>query len=61
MDGERGLRVMYANVQSLNNKVNELRALVVLESPDVIALTETWTNDSVANEFLYIEGYDMVV
>ena len=61
MGGERGLRVMYANVQSLNNKVNELRALVVLESPDVIALTETWTNDSVANEFLYIEGYDMVV
>ena len=61
MDRQRELRVMYANVQSLNNKVNELRALVVKESPDVIALAETWTNESVANEFLHVEGYDMVV
>ena len=61
MDGQRELRVMYANVQSLNNKVNELRALVTMESPDIIALTETWTNESVANEFLHVEGYDMVV
>ena len=56
MDGQRELRVMYANVQSLNNKVNELRALVAVESPDVVALTETWTNENVADEFLHVEG-----
>ena len=61
MNGQRELRVMYANVQSLNNKVNELRALAAVESPDVIALTETWTNESVANEVVHVEGYDMVV
>ena len=61
VDGQRGLRVMCANVQSLNNKVNELRALATLECPDVIALTETWTNESIANECLHVEGYDVVV
>ena len=61
VDGQGELRIMYANVQSLNNKVNELRALVAVECPDVIALTETWTNENVANEFLHVEGYDMVV
>ena len=61
MDGQRGLKVLYANVQSINNKINELRALVVNECPDVVALTETWTNESIADECLWIDGYDMVV
>ena len=61
MDGQRGLKVLYANVQSINNKINELRALLVKECPDVVALTETWTNSSIADECLWIDGYDMVV
>ena len=61
MDRQRGLKIMYANVQSLNNKVNELKALIVKECPDVVALTETWTNENIANEYLWVDGYDMVV
>ena len=52
---------MFANVQSLNNKIDELRSLLVRESPDVVALTETWTNDNIPNVYLHVEGYDMMV
>ena len=52
---------MFANAQSINNKINELRSLVVRESPDVVALTETWTHESIADEYLCLEGYDMIV
>ena len=52
---------MYANVQSVNNKINELRATVVKEMPDVLALTETWMNESIDNCYLGIDGYDILV
>ena len=61
MDRQSGLRIMYANVQSVNNKINELRATVVKEMPDVLALTETWMNESIDNCYLGIDGYDILV
>ena len=60
MDGKSRLSMLYSNVQSLKNKMNELRAVVSLERPDIIALTETWTNEGVDNAFLQIEGYEIV-
>ena len=61
MDRQSELKVMFANAQSVNNKINVLRSLVVRESPDVVALTETWTHESIADEYLCLEGYDMIV
>ena len=52
---------MYANVQSVNNKINELRATVAKEMPDVVALTETWTNENIDSLYLGIDGYEIVV
>ena len=51
---------MYSNVQSINNKVNELRAYVADTKPDVVALTETWTNALIDDECLKITDYEMV-
>ena len=45
----------------MNNKINELRAIVVKEMPDVVALTETWTNESIDNCYLGIDGYEILV
>ena len=45
----------------MNNKINELRATVVKEMPDVVALTETWTNESIENGYLVIDGYEILV
>ena len=56
LDGKNRLSMLYSNVQSLKNKMNELREMVTLERPDIIALTETWTNECVDEAFLRLEG-----
>ena len=60
MDGKSGLKLLYSNVQSINNKVDELRAIVDMENPDVIALTETWTNDTINDAYLHLDNYELV-
>ena len=40
------LRCFYTNEHSMSNKQEELEAIVWLESYDIVAITETWWNDS---------------
>ena len=56
-----GVKVMFTNCQSVVNKICELRALVALENPDVVALTETWTNENIDNGYLQIVDYEIIV
>ena len=55
-----GLNVLFMNAQSVGNKMDELRALVSMNKPDILAITETWTNDLIADAFLQIDGYEMI-
>jgi hypothetical protein len=48
---------MYSNVQSLLNKIDELRIFVVDQSPDIIALTETWLHSEINDAEVQISGY----
>ena len=34
--------------------------IVATRKPDVVALTETWTNDDIDNNFLMINGYEII-
>ena len=52
--------VVYTNAQSIIKKMDELRAMVAMEEPDVVALTETWTHDEIGDDWLKIRGYEMV-
>jgi len=36
------MKCLYTNTRSMGNKQNELEAIVLLESYDLIAITETW-------------------
>ena len=40
--------------------MDELRAIVETKKMDVIALTETWTNDDIDNDFLSLNGYEVI-
>ena len=40
------LRCFYTNICSMGNKQEELEAIVQSESYDIVAITETWWNDS---------------
>ena len=57
---EASLTLLYTNAQSLVNKVNELKAITAINNPDLIIVTETWTNESITNQLLDIDGYDVV-
>ena len=62
MGGGNGLvSVMYTNCQSVVNKMNELRATVVVSNPDVIILTESWTHENIAKSYLKIDDYELIV
>ena len=45
------VKLLYTNAQSVVNKMEELRVLASLKQPDIIAITETWTNGDISNEF----------
>ena len=57
---KESLKVALMNAQSIVNKINELRAMVVIMKPDVIAVTETWANDAIGDALLTIDEYEMV-
>ena len=47
-----------ANVRSLTNKLDDFEAVVRLNHPDIVCLTETWLSDDVPSEAVSIDGYD---
>lgn len=36
--------VIYANIRSVNNKIDELQAVVSVNDPSIVCLSETWLN-----------------
>ena len=52
--------ILYTNAQSLVNKIAELRVIVNVNSPNIIVITELWTNDSISDEYLIVGGYNII-
>ena len=48
------------HAQSVIKKMEELKAVVNVKQPDVIALTETWTNSDISDEYLCLNGYELM-
>ena len=53
-----GITVRSLNIRSLFNKVSMIEADID-DQPDIIAIQETWLNDSHADDLLYIPGYSI--
>ena len=54
--GKAQLKCLYTNARSLSNKQDELETVMHLESYDLVAITETWWDDS-HNWNTTINGY----
>jgi hypothetical protein len=50
-------RFLLANTQSIQNKIDELEAIVVNNSVDIACITESWLNDDVATQLVNLSGY----
>ena len=51
--------MLYANAQSINSKIDELKVISNDLDPDIILLTETWCNSTIENAALTIENYKL--
>uniref|UniRef100_A0A0X3PTK8 Reverse transcriptase domain-containing protein n=1 Tax=Schistocephalus solidus TaxID=70667 RepID=A0A0X3PTK8_SCHSO len=54
------IKMMYTNVQSLLNKMDEIKLVVDHLQPDFIALTETWLNEQIADTEVRIDGFQLI-
>ena len=54
------LKIMYTNARSIVNKIQELKLLAADCSPDVIAITESWTHSAILKQYLSIPNYSIV-
>ena len=41
--------------------MGELKAVLDVKQPDIITLTETWTNSNISDDFLHLDGYELIV
>ena len=57
---KKGLHFIHLNVRSLLSKMSEFRLLFSEKKISIIALTETWLNDSINDEEIYIDGYSII-
>ena len=58
--GREGVAVYFFNAQSVIRKMEELKAIVAMEKPDIIAITETWANEAIGDAHLKIDGYEII-
>ena len=56
----KGLHCIHLNVRSLLPKMSQLRIIANKTSAAVIALTETWIDNSVTNSEISIDGYTVL-
>ena len=57
---EQGIKIMYTNARSIVNKIDELKSYVHTTDPDIVCITEAWTNSSISNHYLSIPGFQIV-
>ena len=55
------LKLLYTNARSIVAKISELSAVSFENNPDVIAITESWTNPNIDSSFLQIAGYNLLI
>jgi len=57
---QASISIVYTNCPSIYHKLDELRTLVSQHSPHVICLCETWLDDSILDDELFIPSFNLV-
>ena len=53
------VNLLYFNVRSLLPKIDYLRIICSLYSPDIVCIVETWLDDSILDSEISIQGYSL--
>ena len=54
---KKGLKIVQLNTRSITNKLDQIRLLMHKKSIDILAITETWLDNSWTDNELVITGY----
>ena len=54
---QKGMHFVHLNIRSIIPKISELRLFALKAKPAVIAISESWLDDSVQNAEVNIDGY----
>jgi hypothetical protein len=54
-----GIVILYANARSIRNKLDEIKAMTMIYSPDILAICETWLASNEVN-YYNLDGYEGV-
>ena len=58
--GTKGLRLFHLNIRSLRYNMDELRLFCNQHKPHVLAISETWLDDSFVDEEVSLQGYNLM-
>ena len=53
------INLLYFNVGSLLPKIDNLRSICTLYSPDIVCIVETWLGDTILDSAIAIQGYHL--
>lgn len=53
------MKILYANAQSIQGKMNELGVVASDLKPDIILITESWCHSEITNSFLDLPGFEL--
>ena len=55
----KGLKIVQLNTRSITNKLDQIRLMMHKKSTDILAITETWLDNSWTDNELVITGYNL--
>ena len=58
--GKKGMHFIHANARSLFNKISEFRLISKKSNAAIIAISETWLDDSHTDSSVSLEGYSII-
>lgn len=53
------INLLYFNVRSLLPKIDHLRSICLLYSPDIVCIVESWLDDTILDKEIRIQGYSL--
>ena len=56
----QGIHIIYYNGRSLLSKIDELRLVSEATKPDIISLVETWLDNDVLNNEIFLSNYQLL-
>ena len=54
------MKILYSNLRSILSKMDVIKTITNDSDPDIVTFTKTWTNSSITNGFLHIDGYNII-